>query len=148
MSELSTSTILALHALQSMMLKGAAVSAGEISRSSGFPTAQIRSILAKLQSEGMIHSRIGRGYVLTRSPGEITLSQVMEAMDEPQTPTAPCGGDFEACAARASCVLVPLCRGAAQRFQETARSFTLAELRRVPLDLPLCVVPGSRAGAS
>jgi Rrf2 family protein len=147
MSELSTSTVLALHALQFMMLMRGPVSVGSIARSSGSPPGRIRPLLAKLQRQGMVRSLIGRGFVLTRAPGEITLRQVMDALGDSLAPAAPCGGDFDACASRASCVLVPLCRSVARGFEETARSFTLAELRAAPLDLPLCLAAGFRAGA-
>jgi Rrf2 family protein len=147
MKELSAATVLALHALQAMMLKRTPVSIPEIARSSGSDVERIRPLLARLQREGLIHSRPGRGFVLARSPGEITLQQIIQAIGELRPPSAPCGGDFEACAGRASCILVPLCRKAEQDFQETLRSFTLSELRGVPLDLPNCVgtVPRNRS---
>jgi len=146
MRELSADTVLALHALQSMMLKGRPVSARAIARSSGSETDRIRALLARLQREDLIRSRPGRGFLLARSPGEITLLQVIQALGESRAPTAPCGGDFEACDSRASCLLAPLCRNAEQGFQETLRRFTIAELRRAPLDLPNCVAPGARIG--
>jgi Rrf2 family protein len=145
MRELSEATVLALHALQAMMLKGTPLSIPEMARSSGFDGARIRPLLARLQREDLVHSRPGRGFVLTRSPGEITLHEIIQAIGESKPPGAPCGGDFDACASRASCILVPLCRKAEQGFQETLRTFTLAELRGLPLDLPNCVAPVSRS---
>ncbi len=148
MSELSTATILALHALHAMMRRGRPVSVREISRTGGFPTERVRRVLAKLQQAEMIRSRPGRGYVLSRAPGEVSVRDVIAAMMEQRAPTAPCGGDMDACDSRASCVLAPLCRKTDQSFQETVRSFTLAELQGAPLDLPNCVAPGARTQAS
>jgi Rrf2 family iron-sulfur cluster assembly transcriptional regulator len=148
MSELSTTTILALHALHFMMSRGQPVSAREIARSGAFPLEQVRRVLAELQKQELIRSRPGRGYLLARAPGEIPLSDVIQAIGERRPPTAPCGGDMEACDSRASCLLAPLCRKAEQAFHETLRSFTLAELRGAPLDLPNCLAPGTRAEGS
>jgi Rrf2 family iron-sulfur cluster assembly transcriptional regulator len=142
MRELSAATVLALHALQAMMLKGTPVSIPELARSSGSAAAQIRPLLAKLQREGLIQSRPGHGFLLARSPGDITLHEIIQAIGESRPPAAPCGGDFDACDSRASCILVPLCRKAEEGFRETLRTFTLAELRGAPLDLPNCVTPG------
>jgi Rrf2 family protein len=139
MSELSAATVLALHALQSMMLKGRPVSVRQIARSSRTAPERIRPLLARLQREGLVLSHPGRGFVLARAPGEISLQAVIRAMDETRPPNAPCGGDVDACDSRASCILAPLCRAAARGFQETLRTFTVAELRQAPLDLPNCV---------
>jgi Rrf2 family protein len=146
MRELSAATVLALHALQSMMLKGIPVSVPDIAHSSGSQAGRIRPLLALLQREGIIRSHPRRGFVLARAPGEISLQEVVRAMGESRPPSAPCGGDFEACDSRASCLLAPLCRNAEQSFQETLRTFTLAELRRAPLDLPHCAAPAKRIG--
>ncbi len=145
MRELSEATVLALHALQAMMLKRTALSIPELVRSSGFAGDRIRPLLARLQREGLIRGRPGRGFVLARSPGEITLHEIIQAIGESRPPAAPCGGDFDACESRASCILVSLCRKAEQGFQETLRTFTLAELRDGPLDLPNCVAPVSQS---
>jgi Rrf2 family protein len=147
MRELSAATVLALHALQAMMLKGAPVSIRSIARSSGSDAGRIRSLLARLEREGLVRSHPGRGFVLARSPGEISLLEVVRALGDVRPPSAPCGGDMEACDSRASCILAPLCRNAERSFQETLREFTIAELRRAPLDLPNCVVPATRVGA-
>jgi len=146
MKELSAVTVLALHALHAMMLKATPVSVPDIARSSGSESKGIRSILARLQREGLVRSRRGRGFILARSPAEITLQEIIRAVGDARPPAAPCGGDFEACDSRASCILAPLCRNAESGFQETLRAFTLAELRRSPLDLPNCVAaPGAEA---
>lgn len=145
MKPLTTDTVLALHALHLMMIKNRAVTVPEIQRSSGFAPDHIRGVLATLAESGLIRSSSAGKYVLTKAPGEITIHQVVKAVDEPRTPTAPCGGDYDACATRGSCILAPLCRTAEQGFQETLRSFTLAELMGLPPELPACLDPQSKA---
>ena len=145
MRELSSSGIVALHALHLMMRRNLPVSLEEIQESSGFSRELIHGVLPGLLRNGLIHKGAGRGYVLTRSPGEISLRQILQAVEEPRSPTAPCGGDFERCDTRASCLLAPLCRQAEQGFQETLRSFTLADLRDQPPGVPNCLDPRFRA---
>jgi len=141
MKELSASAVLALHALHLMARKTGPVSAAEISRASGFATAQVKRVLERLSAAELVESRPGRGYMLARAPGEISIRDVVEAQGESRVPEAPCGGDFDACASRATCILAPLCRTAKQSFQETIRSFTLMDLKDLPPSLPNCVDP-------
>jgi Rrf2 family protein len=148
MKELSTSAVLALHALHLMVRKAAPVSTGEISGKSGSAIGQVKRVLEKLGAAGLIESRRGQGFVLARAPGEISLRDVIQAQGEAKAPTAPCGGDFEACASRATCVLSPLCRTAEQGFQEALRSFTLADLADLPASLPNCVDPRMKSPAT
>lgn len=148
MRELSSSGIVALHALHLMMRRNQPVSPDEIQESSGFPRELIRAVLPGLLRDGLIQKSTGRGYVLARSPGEISLRQILQAVEEPRSPIAPCGGDFERCETRASCLLAPLCREAEQGFQETLRSFTLADLRDQPPGVPNCLDPRFRAETS
>jgi len=148
MRELTESTVLALHALHLMTRQTQAVTTAEISRLSGFSTERVEEILSKLGHAGMITAIPGEGFVLGRAPAEISIRDLVETIVEPQTPSAPCGGNFEACPSRACCVLAPLCRSAEMGYQEALRSFTLAELMHVPLEFPNCLDPKLRVEVS
>lgn len=148
MSALTEATILAIHALHLMMLRRACASTADISRSSGFPVERIRGVLEKLRNAGLVRSLPGRGFALAKGAGEITIQEIVRAIEEPLAPKAPCGGDYDACASRGSCILAPLCRSAAESAQETLRSFTLAELIGTRLDLPNCLEPKLKAQVS
>lgn len=148
MRELSSAGIVALHALHLMMRRSLPVTPDEIQESSGFPKDLIRAVLPGLLRDGLIQKGSGRGYVLARAPGEISLEQILQAVEEPRAPTAPCGGDFEQCESRAACLLAPLCREAEQGFRKALRSFSLAELRDQPAGVPNCLDPKFRAEAS
>ncbi len=148
MKELSATVILALHALHAMMLKRNPVSIHGIGTSSGFAIKRVRQVIQKLRNSELVESRPGRGFVLSKAPGEISIQDVIRAIEEPMPPKAPCGGDFDSCASRASCILAPLCRNAGQSYQETLRSFTLAELMSAPLSIPNCLDPKIRHEAS
>jgi Rrf2 family protein len=145
MKELTADAVLALHALHLMMIKTKAVSIHEIQQSSGFPLDRIRSVLDKLFRADLIRNYAGGRYVLAKAPGEVSVQHVVEAVSQLKRPSAPCGGDFEACSTRASCILAPLCQQAELGFQETLRSFTLAELMGIPPELPNCLDPRMKA---
>jgi Rrf2 family protein len=148
MKALSRTAILALHALHLLMRRKDAVSRREIQRSSGFPGKAVRALMPRLRQAGFIRTIPGRGYALAKAPGEIPLEDLLRSVEEPCAPKAPCGGDFDACASRAACVLAPLCRQAEEQFRNTLRTFTLAELMNLPPGLPNCLDPKLRAEAS
>jgi Rrf2 family protein len=148
MSELRPTVILALHALHAMMVNRKPVRIHGISISSGFAIDRVHQVIQKLRNSELVESRPGRGFVLSKAPGEISIQAVVCAIEEPMAPKAPCGGDFDACSSRAACILAPLCRNAGQSYQEALRSFTLAELMSVPLDIPNCLDPKTRLEAS
>ena len=141
MRPLTEGSVLALHALQLMMLKQGPVTNRDISRSSGFPVERIRWVVARLRRAGLVQSLPGRGFALRKAPGEITVHELVQAIEEPAPPTAPCGGSYDACASRGSCILAPLCRITSESAQEALKSFTLAELLDARADLPNCMDP-------
>jgi Rrf2 family protein len=141
MGPLTSGTVLAIHSLHLMMRRDRPVTITEIQRSSGFHRNEIRSIANRLRRAELIRSEPGRGYVLARAAGEITLEKILQAVEPASPPTAPCGGNFDACDVRGSCILAPLCRNAEQGYQETIRTFTLAELTDKAPELPICMDP-------
>ena len=148
MKALSETTVLALHAMRLMLRNSTPVSLGEISRSGHFAPTQVRAVLRKLRAAGLIRSRSGHGHLLTKAPGEISILDVVATVDLPQSPSAPCGGDYDACATRATCFMAPLCRSAEQNFQEALRKFTLSDFGDVSVELPNCLDPSLRTLAS
>jgi Rrf2 family protein len=144
MKELSRDTVLGLFAMHLLLRKQKPASLEEIRRAGAFPRPEIRGVIDKLRKGGLIRARSHHGYVLARAPGEISILDVVRMLDAPQPPAAPCGGDYDACASRASCLLAPLCRSAEVTFEESLRRYTLADLREHPVDLPNCVDPKVR----
>jgi Rrf2 family protein len=147
MKGLSEASILALHGLHVLLRKQAPVRMKEIQKTSGFDLRRIRSVIRKLRRAGLIRST-RRGYILARAPGEISILEVVRSIDAPRPPTAPCSGDYDACATRASCLLAPICRDAERAFRETLHSYTLADFEDVAVDLPNCRDPKLRTAAS
>jgi Rrf2 family protein len=141
MRALSKTVVQGLGALHLLMKAQRPTAARRIATAVKAPPTLLRSILSKLRRGGLVQSRAGRGYVLARAPGEIRLEDILRTLEQPQKPLAPCGGNFDACPSRASCVLSVLCRKADESFTEAIRTFTLADLREVVPDLPNCLDP-------
>jgi Rrf2 family protein len=141
MRELSKDTVLALHALQLMSKMNRAVTTEEIARSSGYDGVSVARVIRRMKHAGMVRSHPRVGFALAKAPGEISMHDIIEAVDAPRSPEAPCGGEYTACDTRASCILAPLCRQANEAFQKTLQEFTLSELVDAPLGLPTCVDP-------
>jgi Rrf2 family protein len=144
MKELSRNTVLGLFAMHLLLRKRKPTSLQEISRAGAFPRPELRGVIDKLRKAGLIRSRSNHGYILAKAPGDISILEVVRTLDALEPPAAPCGGDYDACASRASCLLAPLCRSAEASFEESLRRFTLADLEDTPVDLPNCVDPGVR----
>ncbi len=91
---------------------GATVQIDEIAREAGVPRKFLEHILLDLKRRGLIVSRRGRagGYAMLKSPAEITLGQVLRAIDGPIAPLScisrtayqPCAdcADEKSCAVR------------------------------------------------
>jgi Rrf2 family protein len=141
MRALSETDVHGLNALHVLMRAQRPLNPGALATEAKAPTALLKAILPKLLKAGLIARLDRRGYILAKAPGEIRLEHVLEALDRPEKPSAPCGGTFDACPSRAACVLAVLCRKAEERFRETLREFTLEDLRDSPPDLPNCLDP-------
>jgi DNA-binding IscR family transcriptional regulator len=135
---------LGLNALHRILVAGRPLSAPEIAGAVGQRASRIRSILRRLQEVGILRSSRGHGYVLSRAPGEVTLDFLIRILQEPEAPHAPCGGDYEACESRASCILAHLCRRIHEAVLEEERRITLEDLRNMTPGIPNCIDPALR----
>jgi Rrf2 family protein len=117
---------LALHA------DGAApTSVRDIAERTGLPQPYLEQILLALKGAGLVRSKrgVGGGYVLAREPAEITLAQVVSAVDGPIV-----AGDFGephengACDHEGQCVLLSVWAEVGATMREHLSSFTLADM--------------------
>ncbi len=100
----------------------------DIAERTGIPQPYLEQILLALKGAGLVRSKrgVGGGYVLSRPPAEIRLSEILSAVDGPITL-----GDFGqphqdgACDHEGQCVLLAIwgCAGAAM--QRLMEGFTL-----------------------
>src|ERR1044071_2297914 len=85
--KVSTRGDYAARALLSLALHGLdrPTSVKEIAERTGLPQPYLEQILLAVKGAGLVHSKrgVGGGYVLARSPAEITLADITAAVDGP-----------------------------------------------------------------
>lgn len=102
----------------------------DIAERTGLPQPYLEQILLALKGAGLVRSKrgVGGGYVLARAPGEITMGEIVSAVDGPIVV-----GDFGrphqdgACDHEGQCVLLEMWTGAGEHMRRYLDSFTLAD---------------------
>ena len=125
--KVSTRADYAARALLSLALRGSEcpTSVKEISERTGLPQPYLEQILLAVKGAGLVRSKrgVGGGYTLARPPEEITLEQIVTAVDGPlPLPTEPhdhCEGH---------CVLQDVWVELAERTRDVLAGYTLADL--------------------
>ena len=113
---------------------GAQVSAGELAVRAGAPRKFLEAILLELSRNQVVVSRRGKfgGYVLARTPGEITFAEVIRIIDGPLA-LAPCVSPrlgFRKCADcpdLATCTLREALMRARDATADVLEGYTLAD---------------------
>ena len=103
----------------------------DIAERTGLPQPYLEQILLALKGAGLVRSKrgVGGGYVLARDPSEITLSQVVSAVDGPIV-----AGDFGephqngACDHEGQCVLLSVWADVGWHMRQHLDSYTLADI--------------------
>ncbi len=103
----------------------------DIAERTGLPQPYLEQILLALKGAGLVRSKrgVGGGYVLARDPGEITLGQVVSAVDGPIVV-----GDFGephkdgACEHEGQCVLLGIWADVGEEMRRQLDSYTLADI--------------------
>ena len=132
--KVSTRGDYASRALLSLALRGAdtvPTSVRDIAERTGLPQPYLEQILLALKGAGLVRSKrgVGGGYVLARPPEEITLAQIVAAVDGPIV-----AGDFGpphadgACDHEGQCVLLAVWADVGDTIREYLSSFTLADM--------------------
>ena len=103
----------------------------DIAERTGLPQPYLEQILLALKGAGLVRSKrgVGGGYVLARPPAEVTLSQIVSAVDGPIV-----AGDFGephkngACDHEGQCVLLSVWADVGEHMRQHLDSFTLADM--------------------
>ncbi|HEV2361232.1 MAG TPA: Rrf2 family transcriptional regulator [Acidimicrobiales bacterium] len=132
--KVSTRGDYASRALLSLALRAEGAdptSVRDIAERTGLPQPYLEQILLALKGAGLVRSKrgVGGGYVLARSAGEITLGQIVSAVDGPIA-----AGDFGnphengACDHEGQCVLLEVWAEVGDHMRGHLDSFTLADM--------------------
>jgi Rrf2 family protein len=126
----------ASRALLSLALRdeGTPVSVRDIAARTGLPQPYLEQILLALKGAGLVRSKrgVGGGYVLARTPEEVTLGDIVSAVDGPITL-----GDFGephtdgACDHEGQCVLLAVWGDVADHMRRHLDGLHLADLVRM-----------------
>lgn len=103
----------------------------DLAERTGLPQPYLEQILLALKGAGLVRSKrgIGGGYVLARSPKEITIAQIVSAVDGPIT-----AGDFGkphengACEHEGQCVLLALWQEVGEHMRAHLSGYSLADM--------------------
>ena len=137
----------ASRALLSLALhsgEGGPTSVRDIAERTGLPQPYLEQILLALKGAGLVRSKrgVGGGYVLARRPDEITLGQIVSAVDGPIV-----AGDFGqphqdgACDHEGQCALLVVWADVGQHMREHLDSFSLADMVAQARDIRAPVPP-------
>jgi Rrf2 family iron-sulfur cluster assembly transcriptional regulator len=132
--KVSTRGDYASRALLSLALHGGTTvptSVRDIAERTGLPQPYLEQILLALKGAGLVRSKrgVGGGYVLARPPAEITLSQIVSAVEGPIQ-----AGDFGephtngACDHEGQCVLLAVWADVGETMRTFLESFSLADM--------------------
>jgi len=103
----------------------------DIADRTGLPQPYLEQILLALKGAGLVRSKrgVGGGYVLARAPAEITLGQIVSAVDGPIV-----AGDFGrphedgACEHEGQCILLAVWADVGEHMRSHLDSFTLEDM--------------------
>ena len=132
--KVSTRGDYASRALLSLALHGdtqGPTSVRDIAERTGLPQPYLEQILLALKGAGLVRSKrsVGGGYVLARQTDEITLAQIVSAVDGPIV-----AGDFGephtggACDHEGQCVLLAVWADVGEHMRHHLDSFTLKDM--------------------
>ncbi len=115
------------------------VSAREVSERQGVPTKFLEQLLAALRKAGLVSAIRGArgGFSLTRDPREITVLEVVEALEGPLAPTTCDGGSL--CGRSGACAAAGVWAKATEALRDVFDTTTLADLsvRQAKFDLDI-----------
>ncbi|MCL5027210.1 MAG: Rrf2 family transcriptional regulator [Chloroflexi bacterium] len=107
------------------------VQSADIASHQEIPEAYLEQLLGTLRKAGIIRSTRGPqgGHVLAVAPDQVTLADVLLALEGPPSPMD-CVGDIEECQRAASCALREVWRDVGRASQQVLESTTIGELAR------------------
>lgn len=104
------------------------VQSGDIAARQSIPEPYLHQLLLTMRKAGLVRSVRGPrgGHALARSPQELTLAEVMEALEGPIAQD--CSDDVSGCVQREDCALRHVWRGVDQATKRILSSTTIAQL--------------------
>jgi Rrf2 family protein len=101
----------------------------DIAKRQEMPVRFLEQIFHKLIKADFIQSKKGRGggYILTKDPSEITVGDIVRAVDEPLDLVC-CVSDTKACDRAEQCITRPIWKEASKKIEDYFNTVTIADL--------------------
>lgn len=117
--------------------EGNFVSLKEIAREKHLSIPYLSQIILPLKEAGLVVSKEGRigGYRLSRKPNEITLMEILEALEGPVSPVRCCSDTKAQCGSEAQCNVKFAFKDAQTMLSEFFKNKTLADIINSPLNV-------------
>ncbi len=130
------------------------ISARKLAHLAHVPLPVLTNILNQLLHHGLLSSTRGAqgGYCLARTPEEITLAEIIEAVEGPVKLTRCCPGDPSLedppnkCDLESDCRIKDSVRHVHERLREFLTTIDLAHIARIPMPIPLTANIGAEYG--
>ena len=118
-----------LVALQHLARNGEVATVREISDENNISYDLLAKIMQDLKKDGMVVSSQGMrgGYALMLAPAQITVSRVMDALEEQNTITE-CTSDHESCTREGTCTIRGPMHKLQEQVEQVLNSVTIAQL--------------------
>lgn len=141
MLDISWSSVYAIYAIQYLAShEGRFVPVWEIARKGGIPEKFLSNLFPSLRKKGIVRARRGQGYLLHRPPGQISIYDIVQAVDGARDNSAACLMKNSDCVARPGCTLNSTWERVHGLVSEALRDVTIDRLPRHP-EGPLCLHP-------
>lgn len=138
MLDLSWGTICGLYAMHYLARTGHAT-AQQIAEHGHLSPTFLAKTLQRLGQERLVRGRRGRGYTLARPPMEISVLEVVRALEGPIQPAHLCLMRNGQCVFQAACPLSRVCRELSTSVLSALGGMTLVSLPVGELGLPVCM---------
>lgn len=145
--DLSWEAVTGLYAVHYLARRQEPVPTAEIARHGGLSSASLSKVLQRLRRGGIVRSERGRGFSLARAPHEVSVLEVVRAIEGPIGTPGRCLMKNDHCAYREVCPVSRLCG-------ELSTGVTMAldgiRFSLLPVDavgLPVCM-EGRKNGSS
>lgn len=152
MFRLNRLTDYAVVVMAQMSLRGELRSAQQISEDTAVPLPTVSKLLNLLGRAGLVTAQRGAagGYTLSRSAEQITVAQIIQALEGPIALTACVDGASDSCGVESLCPMHGNWNRVNSAIQEALNSVSLADMSAFPepFGLPPRGEKGSREAAS
>ncbi|MBI2933822.1 MAG: Rrf2 family transcriptional regulator [Planctomycetes bacterium] len=137
--DLSWGTVCGLYALHYLARSTAPVTAQQIASHGQMSSTFLAKTLQSLRREGLVRGQRGRGYRLSRPSAEISVLEVIRALEGPIQPATLCLMKNDNCVFQGACPLARLCRELSSSVMDALGSVTLASLPVDGTGFPVCM---------